>query len=83
MMKNILMWDVQGLGTSKRRVKKLVRNFDVSIVAIVEPFQRVKKLKIWAESLGLHNYAENVQVRGKLWICWKHDIIVDTIDVNT
>lgn len=60
------MWNVWGLCTSKRRVKLLVRKFDVSILAISEPFHNAVNLERWAHSIDFPAACENLALGGEI-----------------
>lgn len=38
MIGSIVVWNVRGLGTSKQRLKRLIRHFNPSMLSISEPF---------------------------------------------
>ncbi|XP_057982213.1 uncharacterized protein LOC131167424 [Malania oleifera] len=63
----MLVWNVRGLGRSRRRLKGLVRRHRVAIVAIVEPFLEDTRISQLANEMLLLNCCCNGEVGGKLW----------------
>ncbi|KAJ0088691.1 hypothetical protein Patl1_32423 [Pistacia atlantica] len=61
------------LGSSRNRLKSLVKKFGVSIVGILEPFAADDKMSRLAFVLGLPNHFSNAVVDGKIWIFWSDD----------
>lgn len=71
MIENMLVWNLRGLGCAKTRLCQLVKKYNVVIVAILEHFSEVSKMKHLALSLGLTNFSSNSDMDGKLWVFWR------------
>lgn len=48
-----------GVGTTRRRISKLVRKYKVAILAVLEPFQSEKRMRFLANKLKFANYRSN------------------------
>ncbi|KAL6003492.1 hypothetical protein ACLOJK_023723 [Asimina triloba] len=66
MIRNILYWNVRGLGSSKRRLKSLIIKKDINICAIVEPFISDNRMATTGPFLNLNYFCSNVFAGGKL-----------------
>ncbi|KAF5475816.1 hypothetical protein F2P56_007582 [Juglans regia] len=55
---------------SWKHLCRLVRKFNVVIVAISESFSEVSKMDQLAYLLGLSNHCSNAEMGGKLWVFW-------------
>ncbi|XP_042983286.1 uncharacterized protein LOC122312671 [Carya illinoinensis] len=78
----MLVWNIRGLGTSRRRIRSLVRKYEVSVLVVLEPFQEDSKLQSWAASLQFSNYCSNLKEGGKMWVIWKDEINLEILDIN-
>ncbi|KAK3188862.1 hypothetical protein Dsin_028423 [Dipteronia sinensis] len=74
MIDKIMVWNVIGMGTSKRRLKKFMKEHNVSVLAVSEPFQDVGLIRRWAMCLQFPNFSSNVEEGGKIWVFWKDNI---------
>lgn len=45
MIEKIIVWNIRGLGTSKRRIRKLVRKYEIFVLVVSEPFRELSKLQ--------------------------------------
>lgn len=70
MIENVLVWNVRGLDTSQKRLKGLIKKWNISIVAIAEQFAGEDKLPKLAGFLGFQNFCSNEVVGGKVWLLW-------------
>lgn len=70
MIDNMLVWNVQGLGTTKKKLSQMVRTFNVAIVAILEPFSDVNNMDQVAWYLGFLKSCSNAEMGGKIWVVW-------------
>ncbi|KAG6714358.1 hypothetical protein I3842_05G199000 [Carya illinoinensis] len=82
MIENMLVWNVRGFGTSKRRTRSSVRKFKVLVFAILEHFQSVDKLQRWACTLDMPCVFSNADMDGKIWLCWKQGIDMEAVGHN-
>ncbi|KAF5468900.1 hypothetical protein F2P56_013011 [Juglans regia] len=67
------IWNLRGLGSSRNRLKSLVKKNGVHIVGILDPFVDVDKMSRLASMLGLSNFCSNAEVDGKIWNFWSDD----------
>lgn len=70
-----IFWNARGIGTSSRRLKKLVLKFQPKVVVMVDQ----SKILLWKGKLKFNECCSNVSEGGKLWIFWNHEteLIVD------
>lgn len=72
MIDNILHWNVRWLGSSRRRVKALIKKKDTTICAIAELFLGDNCMMDLGKFLHLNSFLSNlVDGGGKLWVFWK------------
>ncbi|XP_041020463.1 uncharacterized protein LOC121262113 [Juglans microcarpa x Juglans regia] len=55
---------------------------NISILATSEPLQAIEKIQKWALRIGYHKFASNMEVGGKIWLCWKEEIDKDLVAVT-
>lgn len=66
MMETILVWNVRGIHSSRRRLLSLVRKHKVHVLVLSEPFMDESQLQRVAYSLGFGNFYSNEAVGGKI-----------------
>lgn len=64
MTKPIIAWNIRGLGRSRHTLRHLIQNYNVSIVALFEPFARHDKLQQLTRGLSFDGYYCNEDVGG-------------------
>lgn len=67
----ILVWNIQGLPRSRKRLKNLVRKFCVLVVAVSEPFVDESSMLYLASFLDFQHFCYNEDMGGKFWLLWK------------
>ncbi|KAF5480776.1 hypothetical protein F2P56_001492, partial [Juglans regia] len=82
MNNSIIVWNVRGIGTSRRRLKKLVSKFKPQLVAVLEPFQNVDKAIRLQHYLQFDSFSSNVDVGGKIWIFWANSLDIQVVRSN-
>ncbi|KAJ0074622.1 hypothetical protein Patl1_37562 [Pistacia atlantica] len=82
MIDKILVWNLRGLGSSRNRLKSLVKKFGVSIVGILEPFAKDDKMTRLAYLMGLPSFCSNAAFDGKIWIFWSDDYDWDVLSMT-
>jgi len=75
----ILSWNVRGFGTSRGRLKNLVRKLKPKIVALMEPFASSDKVQDVIRFLHMDKFITNDGEAGKIWVLWQDDISVQPI----
>ncbi|KAI9186057.1 hypothetical protein LWI28_013379 [Acer negundo] len=78
----IIVWNVRGMGTSKRRMKKLMKDHNVSVLAVSEPFQDVGLIRKWASCLQFQNFSSNIEEGGKILVFWKDNIQLEVVGTS-
>lgn len=73
-MKNIIIWNVRGIGTSRKRLKHLIQSHDIGIVIILEPWAANDKADEYRRKLNMDKLFTSDS--GKIWIYWKEDFEV-------
>lgn len=75
-MITILTWNVRGIGgiASQRRLRKLCKLHNVSILFLLEPFISSDHLPSLASALGFTSFLASAN--GKIWILWRHNIVL-------
>ncbi|KAK2635470.1 hypothetical protein Ddye_030262 [Dipteronia dyeriana] len=68
-----MVWTVRGMGTSN------MKDHNVSVLAVSEPFQDVDQIRRWELCLHFPNISSNVEERGKVWVFWKDNIQLDIV----
>lgn len=68
MKTNFLVWNMRGIGTSKR-LRKLVNKMHVGLVVILEPFQQEDKILRFVNSLDFNGYYTNVNEGANFGSC--------------
>ncbi|XP_042973032.1 uncharacterized protein LOC122304830 [Carya illinoinensis] len=58
------------MGTSKRRLKKLMNKYSPGIVAVAEPFLSQRHMESFKQKLQFEGCLSNEVQGGKLWILW-------------
>ncbi|XP_042942334.1 uncharacterized protein LOC122276573 [Carya illinoinensis] len=80
MIKPILFWNLRGLGTSKRRLVKLVHLYKPKIIALAEPFLNVSHLSRLQAKLHMENSVSNEDSGGKIWLLWAAGVKVKVLN---
>lgn len=59
-------------GTSYKRLRKILKKFDVPLLAIFEPFMKEKEvINRYTHVLDFLNYCTNEAMGGKFLVMWK------------
>ncbi|XP_042962740.1 uncharacterized protein LOC122297018 [Carya illinoinensis] len=77
-----MYWNIRGLGTSRGRLKKLVKSFNVKVVALAETFVDERKMDKIKKSLWLDNGCSNQEKAGKIWLLWDKSVDVHVFRVS-
>lgn len=75
-MNSFLYWNLRRLGTSKKKLKNMVRRYKVNVVAIAEPFVGEHCMSRLQKSLDFWGCISNEGVGGKLWVLWNTNVNV-------
>ncbi|XP_019181398.1 PREDICTED: uncharacterized protein LOC109176423 [Ipomoea nil] len=74
---NLLSWNVRGLLSSRRRLKRLLRRKRIRFSAIIEPMLAQDRLSSMITELGFSNgYAS---MESKIWLLWTEDYEVEVV----
>lgn len=67
MIKNLL-WNIRGIGNikSRRRVAKLVKMYNISFIAILEPLHHANKIQEFSNRIGFHFSLANQEADDKI-----------------
>lgn len=68
MMKNCLVWNVCGLDTSHKCLRKLLKKYQVGLTTIMEQFQKEESINMFVQSLEFTNWCTNENWCGKTWV---------------
>lgn len=81
-MINNLLWNIRGIGNikSRRRVVKLVKMYNISLISILEPLHHANKIQEFSNRMGFHFSLANQEADDKRWICWNHEVNVVLVD---
>ena len=81
-MINNLLWNIRGIGNikSRRRVAKLVKMYNISLIAILEPLHHANKIQEFSNRIGFHFSLANQEADEKIWLCWNHEVNVVLVD---
>lgn len=77
MIEPILFWNLRGLGTSKRRLVKLVHMYKPKIIALVESFlndSHLSRLQTKEDSVS------NEDSGGKIWLSWASGVKITVLN---
>ncbi|KAG2668051.1 hypothetical protein I3760_15G142400 [Carya illinoinensis] len=70
MIDKMMVWNVWGLGTSKRRLRNLIRKYKPSVLVLVNPFADKEVMVYWVNVFGYPLYCANEAMGGKIWVFW-------------
>lgn len=56
---------------------------NISILVVSETFQAADKIHRWALSMGFPNFGSNLEMKGKVWLCWKEEINMDLVGMTS
>lgn len=78
-MINILFWNMRGMGNhpTREKLKAMIQEFKVDIVAITEPMVRELEINSLSAYLGMPGILSNGSSGGKLWILWQLSLQVN------
>lgn len=81
-MINNLLWNIRGIGNikSRRRVGKLVKMYNISLIAILEPLHHANKIQEFSNRIRFHFSLANQEADDKIWLCWNHEVHVVLVD---
>lgn len=82
MIAKIMFWNVQGLGTSRSRLRSLLRKHKPKILIMAEHFRNESKLLHWQHILRFDKCFLNGIKKGKLWIFWEKVVNVSVLDFS-
>lgn len=78
----IVYWNIKGLGTSRGRLKKLVKKFKPKVVALAETFVDGSSMGNLMRSLCLEDGRSNQLQAGKIWILWDNNVNVSIVRMS-
>ncbi|KAF5465148.1 hypothetical protein F2P56_015179 [Juglans regia] len=78
-MKKVMFWNLRGIGTSKKRLRKLVRVHQPCVLFLAEPFGDDSQLSYWCDYFSFSACISNADKAGKLWCFWVAGIQVDVV----
>lgn len=81
-MINNLLWNIRGIGNikSRRRVVKLVKMYNISLISILEPLHHANKIQEFSNRMGFHFSLANQEADEKIWLSWNHEVNVVLVD---
>lgn len=81
-MINNLLWNIRGIGNikSRRRVGKLVKMYNISLIAILEPLHHANKIQEFSNRIRFNFSLANQEADDKIWLCWNHEVHVVLVD---
>ncbi|KAF5458789.1 hypothetical protein F2P56_022794 [Juglans regia] len=82
MINKVLFWNIRGLGTSRKRLRGLVREQQPIILVIAEPFRDDTHLSYWKTFLEFDECLSNASQARKIWCFWKFGLKVDVMGVS-
>lgn len=82
MMSKPLFWNIRGLGTSRRRLRKIVKSMKPNFLMLTEPFSNEAKLKLLQNNLHFEFYFFNQNIGGKLWLLWGDGLQVSVLNAS-
>lgn len=74
-----MVWNVQGTRTSFSWMKKKVKKFKISLVAVLELFHKEDNVHKFAHSLAFTKCCLNAGQGGKIWVMWEENCIFDIV----
>ncbi|KAI8522383.1 hypothetical protein RHMOL_RhmolMtG0012200 (mitochondrion) [Rhododendron molle] len=74
--------DLRGIGNikSRRRVVKLVKMYNISLISILEPLHHANKIQEFSNRMGFHFSLANQEADEKIWLSWNHEVNVVLVD---
>ncbi|CAI9775524.1 unnamed protein product [Fraxinus pennsylvanica] len=78
-----VVWNVRGMGTSKCRLRKLVRKHNIAILAVAEPFHSERHVQSFAKKIKLAGCITNEKEGGKIWVFWREDLQMEWIGASS
>lgn len=76
-----LIWNVRGLSSSCRRLRKLIRHHNLGLIALIEPFLQSNKLSAYAAKLRFSNFISSSN--NKICLLWSSDFIISNASSNS
>lgn len=74
-----MFWNIRGLGSSKGRLKRLVKNFKPKVITLSETFVDDSRMGILMRNLGLEKGSSNQLKDSKIWILWERNVDVNIV----
>lgn len=74
---NILFWNIRGLSTSCRRLRKIVNHNKLGLIALIEPFLQSDNLPLYAATLHFQHYFSSSSC--KISLLWNSEFMVSPI----
>jgi hypothetical protein len=74
MLDNLLFWNCRGLGSSKARLRAMLKDLKPKVLIVAEPFRQDCKLERWQGMLKFDNSYSNGDSGGKLWVFWNNEV---------
>ncbi|KAF5474951.1 hypothetical protein F2P56_006803 [Juglans regia] len=65
-----MFWNIRGIGTSKKRLRSLVRVHKPSVLFLAEPFRDNSHLSYWRNYFSFSECLSNADKEGKIWCFW-------------
>ncbi|XP_042984734.1 uncharacterized protein LOC122313615 [Carya illinoinensis] len=78
----ILYGNVRGLGTSRKRLLKMVRSRKPCVFAVAEPFVDGQHLGRLQSDVSFEGSVSNQEVGGKLWVLWSKNVKVSVLSLS-
>ncbi|XP_042969188.1 uncharacterized protein LOC122301898 [Carya illinoinensis] len=72
----------RGLGTSRGRLKKLEKKFNIKVVALAETFVDERKMDNIKKLLWLENGCSNQAQARKIWLLWDKSVDVNVVRMS-
>lgn len=68
---------MHSIGTSYKRLRKLIKKIEVNVLAISKPFMKEEALPCFATVLDFTYWCTNEAMNSKIWVIWKEQDIFD------
>lgn len=83
MMCKPLFWNIHGLGTSRRRLRKLVKRKKLNFIMLAESFTNESNMDALKNTLQLRDYFSNQSNGGKIWLLWGNRLQVSVLNCSS
>ena len=79
MLDNLIYWNCRGIGSSKVRLRAMLKVLKPTVLIVAEPFRQDCKLERWQGMLKFDASYSNGDSDGKLWIFWNNEVHINIL----